>query len=152
MIHCETKLRVGDNSGAKITKCIQILNKKNYNVGHIGSLILVRVLKKSHSKKIKKKIIYFGLIIMLKQYNIRKEGIILKFVENRVLLFSNAHKFIGTRIYSPIMKEIKTSFRINKKDQQKYYKIFSYSIINKFKCLFLITYNKQKYYKGDLYN
>ena len=64
---------------------------------------------------------------MLKQYNIRKEGIILKFVENRVLLFSNAHKFIGTRIYSPIMKEIKTSFRINKKDQQKYYKIFSYS-------------------------
>lgn len=127
MIFPETKLTVADNSGAKYAKCIQILNRQNYNVGSVGSIILVRVIKKNHSKKIKKKILYFGLVIMIKQYQIRKDGSFVKFTDNRILLFSNVQKIIGSRVYSPIMLEVKTQLFMSKKDQQKYLKVFSYS-------------------------
>lgn len=127
MIFPETKLTVADNSGAKHAKCIQILNRQNYNVGSVGNILLVRVVKKNHSRKIKKKTLYFGLVIMIKQYHTRKDGSILKFKDNRILLFSNTQKIIGSRIYSPIMMEVKTQLRMNKKEQQKYLKIFSYS-------------------------
>lgn len=127
MIFPETKLTVADNSGAKHAKCIQILNRQNYNVGSVGNILLVRVVKKNHSRKIKKKTLYFGLVIMIKQYRTRKDGCILKFKDNRILLFSNVQKIIGSRIYSPIMMEVKTQLRMNKKEQQKYLKIFSYS-------------------------
>jgi large subunit ribosomal protein L14 len=129
MIYPETKLTVADNSGAKYIKCIQVLNRQNYNVGSVGSVILLRVTKKNHSKKIKKKILYFGLVIMIKQYQTRNDGSVIKFTDNRVLLFSNAQKIIGSRIYSPIMVEVKTKLRTNKKEQQKYLKIFSYSTL-----------------------
>jgi len=129
MIYPETKLTVADNSGAKHIKCIQVLNRQNYNVGSVGSVILIRVTKKNHSKKIKKKILYFGLVIMIKQYQTRNDGSVIKFTDNRVLLFSNVQKIIGSRIYSPIMAEVKTKLRTNKKEQQKYLKIFSYSTL-----------------------
>jgi len=129
MIYPETKLTVADNSGAKYIKCVQVLNRQNYNVGSVGSVILTRVTKKNHSKKIKKKILYFGLVIMVKQYQTRNDGSIVKFTDNRVLLFSNVQKIIGSRVYSPIMTEVKTKLRINKKEQQKYLKIFSYSTL-----------------------
>ena len=127
MIFPETKLTVADNSGAKYAKCIQILNRQNYNVGSVGSIILVRVIKKNHSKKIKKKVLYFGLVIMIKQYQIRRDGSFVKFTDNRILLFSNVQKIIGSRVYSPIMLEVKTQLFMSKKDQQKYLKVFSYS-------------------------
>jgi len=46
MIYPETKLTVADNSGAKYIKCVQVLNRQNYNVGSVGSVILIRVTKK----------------------------------------------------------------------------------------------------------
>ena len=90
-------------------------------------MILVRVTKKNHSKKIKKKVLYFGLVIMIKQYQIRRDGSFVKFTDNRILLFSNVQKIIGSRVYSPIMLEVKTQLFMSKKDQQKYLKVFSYS-------------------------
>lgn len=128
MIRTESKLLVSDNSGAKTVKCIRVINSKNYNVGSIGDIILVRVVKKNHAKRVKKKLLYFGLIIMVKNSIIRQDGTVVKFNNNRVLLFSNSHKFLGSRIYSPLAKEIRSNLRIIKKEKQKYLKIFSYSL------------------------
>jgi len=64
---------------------------------------------------------------MIKRHIVRSDGLILKFSDNRVLLFTHAHKFLGTRVYGPIIQEIQTNLHINKKDKQKYLKILSYS-------------------------
>jgi large subunit ribosomal protein L14 len=127
MIYSESKLAVADNSGAKYIKCIRILSPKNYDVGTIGSILLARVVKKNHSKKIKKKVLYYGLIIMIKQQVSRYDGTTIKFSDNRVLLFSTAYKFLGSRVYGPLMKEIRLHLHKNKKEKQKYLKILSYS-------------------------
>jgi ribosomal protein L14 len=67
---------------------------------------------------------------MVKQQVIRKDGCIVKFAQNRVLLFSideTKNKFLGTRLYGGIMKELKFQIYKNKKEKQKYFKIISYA-------------------------
>lgn len=127
MIYSESKLAVADNSGAKFVKCVRILSSKNHDVGRVGSILLTRVVKKNHSKKLKKKVLYYGLIIMIKQQVRRCDGTTIKFTDNRVLLFSNTYKFLGSRVYGPLMKEIRLHLHKNKKEKQKYLKIMTYA-------------------------
>lgn len=127
MIYPNTQLLVADNSGAKCIKCIRVISKKNTDVGSVGSTLLIRVVKKKHSKKVKKKALYYGLITMVKQLVKRCDGTVIKFKENRILLFSNTYKFLGSRVYGPLMKEIRSQVYKNKKEKQKYLKIISYS-------------------------
>jgi len=129
MIFSGTKLKVADNSGAKLVKCIKVLGLGLKKSGFIGDLLLVTI-KKVGKKRIKKKIIYHGLLVMVKQQVIRKDGSIVKFAQNRVLLFSideTKNKFLGTRLYGGIMKELKFQIYKNKKEKQKYFKIISYA-------------------------
>jgi len=131
MICLQTKLKIADNSGAKIAKCIKVLGFGIKKVGFIGNLILICIKKKKNKfkKKIKKKIIYHGLIVMVKQRVYRKDGTIVKFNDNRILLFSSGGlktKFLGTRVYGSIMKEIRQYIYENKKNKQKYAKLVSY--------------------------
>jgi large subunit ribosomal protein L14 len=107
MIHNETKIKIADNSGATLAKCIKIVSANNKTTGRVGNMILVSIKKKKHQKKIKKKIIYYGLIIMIAQSSKRKDGSFIKCSENRILIFSLNHKFIASRIYGPIMQELK---------------------------------------------
>lgn len=73
---------------------------------------MVTVKKYNPRKKIKKKIIYFGLIISLKYNHFRRDGIIFSFSSNRLLLFNKDYKFLGTRVYGPISKEFKKNLSL----------------------------------------
>jgi large subunit ribosomal protein L14 len=130
MIIAGTKLKIADNSGGKVAKCIKVIGLGLKKVGYIGNLILVTVKKLFSTRKIKKKLIYYGLIIMVRQHIFRKDGSIVKFDANRVLLFSIngiKTKFLGSRVYGSLMKEVKFQIYKSKKEKQKYFKIISYS-------------------------
>jgi ribosomal protein L14 len=62
MVQVESKLKVVDNSGAKIAKCISVKKKGKHSKVTIGQFILVSLKKFSNRKKVNKKIIYMGLI------------------------------------------------------------------------------------------
>lgn len=125
MIIKESIVYSADNSGAKFLKCIAVLNKRN-DVGLIGDTILVAVKKFIHRKKLKKKTIYFGLLVATKQYTHRLDGTIVRFCSNRVLVFSKQFKFLGTRIYGGISKDIRVKLNSGILDKKKYQKIISY--------------------------
>jgi len=125
MIIKESVLHTADNSGAKFLKCIGVLNKKN-GVAFIGNTLLVSVKRFLHKKKLKKKLIYFGLLVTAKHYTYRRDGIAVKFCSNRVLLFSKQFKFLGTRIYGGIAKDIRTKLNFGLIDKKKYQKVISY--------------------------
>mgnify|MGYP006075100923 CR=1 FL=1 len=130
MIQTGTKLKMSDNSGAKLAKCIKVVGLGVKQFGYIGDLILVTIKKYSSQNKVKKKLIYFGLIIMVNQYVYRNDGSIIKFNNNRILLFSKnetSNKFLGSRIYGFLMKEVKSKVYKNKKEKQKYFKAISYA-------------------------
>jgi len=71
MIQQQTLLKVADNSGAKIVKCIKVLGGFRRKFAYTGDVVVVSVLKlrnKSRSiSKVKKGEIYKALIIRTKK-------------------------------------------------------------------------------------
>jgi large subunit ribosomal protein L14 len=127
MLQKETKLRPVDNAGVRSVKCIHVVGKKQ-KYGSIGDLLLVLIKKFKFKKKLIRKKIYYGLIISLKYPTTRKDGIILKSDYNTIVLLSTDNcKFLGTRIYGPVYKEIRDITDKTKKRIQKYPKVVAYA-------------------------
>jgi large subunit ribosomal protein L14 len=128
MIRVGSQLKIIDNSGGRWGKCISSNKKGRYPSATIGMLILISLKKFSNRKKVNKRILYIGLIVGISYWISRIDGCFIKFFSNRLLLFNRNLKFLGTRIYGSILKEIKVkSFAVGK--NKKYFqKIFSYSL------------------------
>lgn len=126
MIIAETKLRIVDNSGAKLGKCIKVIGKQKKKAS-IGNIILITLKKFTNRKKVQKNIIYIGLIVGVCYWNFRKDGSFIKFFSNRVLVFNKQFKFLGTRIYGSILKEVKMNNLKEKKYRTYFHKIITYS-------------------------
>lgn len=111
MVIVNTQLSCADNSGARVLVCIKIMgNSKTTKAdAHLGSFVRVSIKKSKSNIKINKKGVYFALIISKKKRTTRLDGTIVVFDSNRALLFDDKKKFLGTRIYGPITKEIKNS-------------------------------------------
>lgn len=124
MLQKETKVKTADNTGVAVLKCIHIKKKKK-KIGFIGDLIYLIIKKIKREKNLKKKKIYFGLIINTKIQTYRKNGIFLKSDKNQVLLLNKENnQFLGTRLYSPVFKEIRLLVD-GKKRIMRYEKIVS---------------------------
>ena len=124
MISVESKLRGADNSGAKVLKCIKILGNFKKRYAYNGDVVLVSVKRLDSKKKIKKKNMYFALIISTKWRTRRLDGTFFSSKENRCLLLAKENrKFLGTRVYGFISKEIRSS----KENLERYKKIISYA-------------------------
>lgn len=127
MIQIESKLKIVDNSGGKWGKCISVCKKGKNPTAKTGMLILVVLKKISSQKKVKKRVRYIGLIVGISYWIKRIDGTFIKFFTNRLLLFNKQFKFLGTRIYGSILKEIKITNLKENKNKKYFHKVFSYS-------------------------
>lgn len=116
MIQNESILKVCDNSGAKLVKCIKILGFSKKKYAKIGDFIKVSVKKIFfNNSKVKKGDVYNSLVIRtIYKYN-RFNGSFLSFNDNSVLLLNSKNDVIGSRIFGPIPKELRNiSFFLKK--------------------------------------
>lgn len=116
----ESVFSVEDNSGVLYAKYVGILNNQNKSL-RLGDLITIFPEKLDFGKKITKRK-YLGLIIGLKKWTVRSSGISVKFLGNRILILLENYKFLGTRVYGPICREIRSG-----KKEVRYRRIISYS-------------------------
>lgn len=108
MIRVSTKLKVNDNSGAKIAQCIKVLNKSPLNYSKIGQEIVVSI-KRHVTKgkpKVKKGEVRRALILHTKIKHIRPDGTNLRFDANQVALLGSDQKPISSRVFGTIPIEI----------------------------------------------
>lgn len=120
MIFRESLLTCTDNSGAKKLKCVNIIGFVGTpRVAHVGDLLVVVVHSLDISKKIKKKVIYYAILVSSKFNTRRKDGSYVKFFSNRGLLFNTVtqEKFLGTRVDGPLCHEAK--LRLSDKKHKK---------------------------------
>jgi large subunit ribosomal protein L14 len=122
MISKGTNLVVADNSGGKKVQCIHVLGSSKQRYATLGKTVLISAKKVTPQKKITKKKLYRALVIATKKEERRNRVTFIRFRENRVLLLSEQDKFLGTRIYGPICKEIRGGV-----NETKYKPIISYS-------------------------
>ena len=111
MIYVQTNLEVADNSGALKVRCIKVLNNKK--IGSIGSLILVAIKKINPKKKILKGSIYKCVVVRLKK-KINRQGGYISISENAVVILNNNLMPIATRIFGPVLRELRTDRKYSK--------------------------------------
>jgi len=114
MIQQQTILRVSDNSGAKIAKCIKVLGgfkKKNAFAGDIIIVVISHLRNKSKkTSKVKKGGIYKALVLRTKKVIKNNEETFTLFNDNAISLLNKQNNPIATRIIGPVSKKLKIKF------------------------------------------
>ena len=108
MIQMQTELSVADNSGAKIVECIKVLGGSKRRTANIGDIIKVTVKKAlPSSTKAQKGKVYRAVIVRTKKGIQRKDGSVIRFDSNAVVLIGPEGQPIGTRIFGPVTRELR---------------------------------------------
>ena len=107
MIQTETKLRVADNSGAKLLSCIKVLGGSRRRYASIGDIIIVTVKEAMPHSKVKKGDVVRAVIVRTVKGIRRADGSYIKFDDNSAVLISQQKEPIGTRIFGPVARELR---------------------------------------------
>jgi len=107
MIQQETLLKVADNSGAKIVKCIKVLGGTKRRYGSIGDIIVVSVKEVLPNQTIKKGTKLKGVVVRVKKEFRRKDGSYIRFDDNAAVIIDENKNPKGTRVFGPVARELR---------------------------------------------
>jgi large subunit ribosomal protein L14 len=111
MIQQQSILKVVDNSGAKIVRCIKVLGGFKKRYAKLGDVIVVSIQElRNRSKKTSKVLkghVFRALIVRTKTNKQKKDGSLVILQENSVVLINKQGNPIGTRIVGPVSKTLK---------------------------------------------
>ena len=116
MIQTQTMLEVADNSGAKRVMCIKVLGGSHRRYARVGDLIKVTVKEAIPRGKVKKGQVLDAVVVRTKAGVRRQDGSLIRFDNNAAVLLNASQAPIGTRIFGPVTRELRT---------EKYMKIVS---------------------------
>ena len=109
MIQQETRLKVADNTGAKEVLCIKVLGGSKRRYANIGDVIKVSVKEASPRGKVKKGDVYDAVVVRTAQGVRRQDGSRIRFDNNSVVLLNTKLEPIGTRIFGPVTRELRSA-------------------------------------------
>ena len=107
MVQKFTRLKVIDNSGAKIGECIGIVGGSARRYAAVGDVITIVVKNAIPASQIKKGTIQRAVVVRTKKEHRRKDGTYIRFDENACVLIDKEKEPIGTRVFGPIAREIR---------------------------------------------
>ena len=108
MIQQESRLRVADNSGAKEVLCIKVLGGSKRRYARIGDVIKVSVREAIPRGKVKKGEVYDAVVVRTRKGVRRADGSLIRFDGNAAVLLNNKLEPIGTRIFGPVTRELRS--------------------------------------------
>tara|TARA_B100001123_G_C15261223_1_gene1006663 strand:- start:512 stop:880 length:369 start_codon:yes stop_codon:yes gene_type:complete len=108
MIQMQSKINVADNSGARKVQCVKVLGGSKKRSATIGEIIVVSVKDAIPKGKVKKGDIYKALIVRTKKDFSRIDGSVIRFDKNAVVLLDKQGEPIGTRIFGPVTRELRS--------------------------------------------
>ena len=108
MIQVQTELQVADNTGAKRVECIKVLGGSKRRYAGVGDLIVVSVKDALPNGKVKKGSVHKAVIVRTKKEIFRKDWSKVQFDNNSVVLTDEKGEPIGTRIFGPVTRELRS--------------------------------------------
>ena len=108
MIQMQTRLDVADNSGAKSVMCIKVLGGSHRRYAAIGDIIKVSVKESIARGKVKKGDVYSAVVVRTRKGVRRSDGSVVRFDNNAAVLLNANLQPIGTRIFGPVTRELRT--------------------------------------------
>ncbi len=107
MIQAETKLKVADNTGAKIIQCIKVLGGSRARYARIGDVITASVKESKPRGIVKKKDVVKAVIVRQRKDIKRKDGTVVRFDDNAAVIINENKEPKGTRIFGPVARELR---------------------------------------------
>ena len=108
MIQVQTELSVADNTGAKIVECIKVLGGSKRRTASVGDQIVVSIKDAIPNGKVKKGSVHRAVIVRTKYSIFRNDGSKVKFDNNAVVITDEKGEPIGTRIFGPVTRELRS--------------------------------------------
>lgn len=108
MIQMQTELNVADNSGARRVECIKVLGGSKKRYAKIGDIIKVTVKEAIPKGKVKAGDLLKAVVVRTKKGVRRGDGSLIRFDTNAVVLLNNQDQPIGTRIFGPVTRELRS--------------------------------------------
>ena len=107
MIQANSKLKVADNSGAKLLFCIKVLGGSKRRYASVGDIIIVSVKEAIPNSKVNKGSVMRAVIVRTVKEIHRLDGSHIKFDDNSAVLINQQNEPIGTRIFGPVARELR---------------------------------------------
>ena len=108
MIQTESYLDVADNSGARRVMCIKVLGGSHRRYARVGDIIKVTVKEAIPRGKVKKGQVMSAGVVRTRKGLRRQDGSLIKFDDNAAVLLNANNAPIGTRIFGPVTRELRT--------------------------------------------
>jgi large subunit ribosomal protein L14 len=108
MIQMQSMLEVADNSGAKKIQCIKVLGGTRRRYAYVGDTIVVSVKEALPGANVKKGDVAKAVIVRCVKEKRRPDGSYIKFDQNAAVLVNNQSEPIGTRIFGPVARELRS--------------------------------------------
>jgi len=109
MIQLQSRLSVADNSGARDVMCIKVLGGSKRRYANIGDIIKVTVRDAIPRGRVKKGEVYNAVVVRTAKGVRRRDGSLIRFDNNAAVLLNSKLEPIGTRIFGPVTRELRTN-------------------------------------------
>lgn len=108
MIQMQSRLDVADNTGARSVMCIKVLGGSTRRYANIGDVIKVTVKEAAPRGRVKKGEVYNAVVVRTAHGVRRADGSTVTFDGNAAVLLNSKLEPIGTRIFGPVTRELRT--------------------------------------------
>lgn len=108
MIQMQSRMEVADNSGAREVQCVKVLGGSKRRTANIGDVVIVSVKDAIPRGRVKKGTVQRAVIVRSKFGLNRAYGEKIRFDTNACVLINAAGEPLGTRIFGPVTRELRT--------------------------------------------
>ena len=107
MIQMQTNLDVADNSGARRVQWITVRGGSKRKYASVGHVIVVTVKEAIPRGRVKKGDVRKAVVVRTAKEVRRDDGTAIRFDSNAAVILNNAGEPIGTRIFGPVVRELR---------------------------------------------
>ena len=107
VIQASSRLKVADNTGARVIECIRIMGRSQKTTAGVGDVIVAAVKQAIPNAAVKKGDVVRAVVVRTAKEFGRPDGSYIRFDENAAVLINNQGNPRGTRIFGPVARELR---------------------------------------------
>jgi large subunit ribosomal protein L14 len=107
MIQAYTRLKVADNTGAKLIMCVGIPGGSGRKYASLGDVIVASVKKASPEAVVKEGDVVRAVIVRCNKPYRRRDGSYVRFDDNAAVILTERNNPKGTRIFGSVARELR---------------------------------------------
>jgi large subunit ribosomal protein L14 len=107
VIQIYSRLKVCDNTGARIAMCIRVAGGSHRRYGYVGDIINVTVKDALPNAPVKKGDKGKAVIVRTCKEKRRSDGTYIRFDDNACVLINDQKEPRGTRVFGPVARELR---------------------------------------------